>query len=73
MTVATLTELSQAGETVDQLVWRVLGRGASAVEAVLEDNPGLADLGLFLPRGVAVRIPVASAGPAVTPLVQLWT
>lgn len=69
---APFTARSLAGETVDQLVWRVLGKGASAVEAVLAANPNLADLGLFLPRDQAVVIPMAAAGPAARPLIQLW-
>jgi phage tail protein X len=60
-------------ETVDQLVWRVNGGGASAVEAVLRANPGLAGLGPFLPEGRAVTIP-DTAAPSAEPvqLVNLW-
>ncbi len=61
-----------ANETVDALVWRALRRGASAVEQVLLANPNLADHGLFLPRGLAVVLPVSASGPAVVPLINLW-
>lgn len=70
---APLTVTAKDGETVDALVFRVLGKGATAIEAVLEANPNLADLGLFLPRGQPVVIPVVASGPAVTPMIQLWT
>lgn len=70
---APLIESAQEGETVDGLVFRVLGKGAAAVEAVLAANPNLADLGLFLPLGHPVVIPVAASAPARTPLIQLWT
>lgn len=64
---------AEAGESVDALVYRVLGKGAAAVEAVLEANPNLADLGLFLPLGHAVVIPVVATGPVTVPMIQLWT
>lgn len=67
-----MTVLAQAGETLDQLVWRAIGMAAPAVEAVLAANPGLADLGPFLPRATPVIIPVGSDAPAPSRLVQLW-
>lgn len=70
---APMIEYAQADETVDALVFRVLGKGASAIEDVLEANPNLADLGLFLPLGQRVVIPVAALGPETTPMIQLWT
>lgn len=60
-------------ETLDALVWRVLRRSASAVEAVLRANPGLADQGPFLSRGQLVEIPEEASAPVSRPLVQLWT
>lgn len=60
-----------AGETVDELVWRAAG--TSAVEPVLEANPGLAGLGPRLPEGQPVLLPeIVSAAPAAAELVQLW-
>lgn len=67
-----MTVRALAGETVDALVWRVLGLGASAVEQVFEANPNLADAGLFLARDQRVVLPVSATAPAATPLVQLW-
>lgn len=61
------------GETVDQLVWRTVGRGAPVVERVLEANPGLAEAGLFLRRGQRVLIPANATRAAPVPMTQLWT
>ena len=69
---APIVASAEAGETIDALVWRVLRKGPSAVEQVLLANPNLADHGLFLPRGLAVLLPVSTSAPAVTPLINLW-
>lgn len=71
--VAPMTVQSVAGETVDELVYRTLGKSSPAVEQVLAANPNLADHGLHLPRDLAVVIPTAASGPADTPMIQLWT
>lgn len=67
-----MTEKAHAGETLDALVWRVLGQGAEAVEDVLAVNPGLTELGALLPEGTPVLIPDIAAAPAEVDLVQLW-
>jgi len=69
----TLTVTALQNETIDALVWRVLGADASAVGAVLSLNRGLAQLGPTLPEGTPVILPVKSA-PAIAPreTVQLW-
>lgn len=60
-----------ADEPLDSLIWRELG--TSAVEAVLAANPGLAEIGPFLPEGQPVLLPEAAEAPASTAeLVQLW-
>lgn len=69
---APLTVTARQGERLDQLVWRANGGGPAAVEAVLEANPGLADLGPMLPEGTQVIIPATPAAEPV-PLVQLWS
>lgn len=63
--------IAHQGDTVDSLCWRHLGSSA-AVEQVLEDNPGLAALGLILPEGTAVTLPDAAPAAGNTPLLQLW-
>jgi phage tail protein X len=49
--------VARAGETVDALCWRILGRTAAVTEQVLARNPGLADLGPVLPAGLEVDLP----------------
>ena len=61
------------GETVDQLVWRVLGLASPAVERVLAANPQIADAGQFLTLGQRVVIPAAARRPTTAPMTQLWT
>ncbi|KAB0547904.1 phage tail protein [Pseudomonas argentinensis] len=58
-------------ETLDALCWRHYGRTAGVVEAVLEANPGLADLGPNLPQGHAVTLPDAAPQPEQQ-AVTLW-
>jgi phage tail protein X len=59
-------------ETLDALLWRFTGQ--RSVEAILAANPGLADLGPFLPAGHAVDLTAAETAPApaIRELVQLW-
>ncbi|MGS0740430.1 tail protein X [Glaciimonas sp. GG7] len=60
-------------DTLDLLCWRHLGTTANVVEAALERNPGLADLGPFIPHGLLVTLPDPSASPANTiETVNLW-
>ncbi len=43
------TVIATQGETVDSLCWQYYGRTAGVTEAVLDANPGLADLGPVIP------------------------
>lgn len=64
---------ARQGDTLDALCWRHLGTTEGLVEAALELNPGLAELGPVLPHGAPVRLPpLPPAGAADRPLVQLW-
>lgn len=63
---------SQQGDTVDLLCWRFYGRTDGTVEAVLEANPGLADLGLMLPLGTLVEMPEFGEVASTAPLLQLF-
>jgi phage tail protein X len=46
------------GISLDLLLWRKFGvRGRELVEVTLGLNPGLADLGAFLPLGTVVVVP----------------
>jgi phage tail protein X len=61
------------GDTVDQLCWRHLGRTQGVVEATLERNPALSQLGPFLPAGtwVDLAVPAETALPA-SRVINLW-
>jgi phage tail protein X len=61
-----------AGESLDALIWRATGGGASAVEATLSANPGLAAESAALPEGRAVTVPATAPTVATVDLVNLW-
>jgi len=63
---------AQQNDTVDALCWRHYGRTAGVTEAVLEANPGLADLGPILPQGVMVNMPEAQSTAPARQMVNLW-
>lgn len=69
----TFTVTAEQGESLDALVWRVLGAGSGVVEQVYELNRDLAELGAVLPEGHEVILPVFSAAPVqAREMVQLW-
>lgn len=64
---------ARAGETVDAICWRTLGRTRNVTEQVLALNPGLAAKGPKLPAGTVVVLPdTAALAPAVSETVHLW-
>lgn len=66
---------AQDGETLDALVWRVLGRTAALTELAFDQNPDLAALGPVLPGGTLVDLTgafAATAAPARREIVNLW-
>ena len=67
-----LTLTAAQGNTLDALLWREAGLGADALLAVLEANPGLADLGPILPPGTRVVVPDLRPAPSDLPLIQIW-
>ncbi|MBV8971481.1 MAG: tail protein X [Sphingomonadaceae bacterium] len=62
---------ARRSETLDAMLWRLTGRGGT-VEATLDANPGLADLGPWLPDGTAVAVPETPIAPPPRALVNLW-
>jgi len=65
--------IARAGDTVDAVCWRELGRTAAVCEQVLNLNPNLATLGPVLPAGTPVVLPdLAGMAPAVADTVNLW-
>ena len=59
----------QEGDTLDRICWLHYGR-ESAVPRVIEANPGISDLGPYLPAGTLVTLPDLADPPRQT--VQLW-
>jgi phage tail protein X len=58
---------------VDIVCLAVYGEESGYTEAVLEANPGLADLGPVLPAGTVIKLPTISAADAGEPVVvRLW-
>lgn len=66
------TVIASQGDTVDGLCWRYYGRTAGVTEAVLEANPGLADLGAVIPHGTTVYLPDAVPQAEQRQVVNLW-
>ena len=66
------TYQTRDGDVIDDVCRRFYGREAGAVEAVLEANPGLADLGTVLPAGTVVKLPELPRPLETIPTVKLW-
>ncbi|MFI8729414.1 tail protein X [Stutzerimonas kunmingensis] len=66
------TVIANQGDTVDAICWRYYGRTAGVTEAVLDANPGLADLGTVIPHGTAVTLPDAAPQAEQRQVVNLW-
>ncbi len=64
--------IASQGDTVDAICWRYYGRTAGVTEAVLEANPGLADLGPILPHGTQVTLPDAAPQAEQRQVLNLW-
>ena len=61
---------SREGDTVDQIAARCYDGDTAMTVAILEANPGLADLGPILPRGTLVSLPAKLA--ATAEITNLW-
>ena len=69
----TMTATAHQGETLDALVWRILGAGSGTVEQVLELNRDIAGIGAVLPEGRVVVLPRLTVAPVQErKIVQLW-
>jgi phage tail protein X len=65
--------VARAGETIDALCFRQLGRTAGVTEQTLALNPGMAARGNKLAQGEQVNLPdIAAAAIARRETVQLW-
>lgn len=67
------TVIAAQGDTVDSLCWGYYGRTAGVTEAVLDANPGLADLGPIIPHGTALTLPDAAPQAEQPQVVNLWS
>ena len=63
---------SRDNDLIDAVCRAFYGREAGAVEAVLEANPGLADLGPVLPAGTKVTLPDLPSPLETIETVKLW-
>ncbi|MDM3884693.1 tail protein X [Pseudomonas sp. BCRC 81390] len=64
---------SIAGDTVNVLLYRTLGRSDDeAEEALWAINPGLAEHGPVLPAGVQVAMPELAVKPTAAKPVSVW-
>ena len=63
------------GDTVDMIAMRYFGRTGMITEQILDDNRGLAALGITLPHGTPVALPAPDdLSPTREPeTVSLWT
>ena len=66
------TYRTSEGDIIDAVCRRHYGREAGAVEAVLEANPGLAELGPVLPAGTLVELPELPRPLEIIETVKLW-
>ena len=66
------TYTSRDGDVIDAVCRAFYGREAGAVEAVLEANPGLAELGPVLPAGTKVTLPDLPRPLETIETVKLW-
>ncbi|MFP3019912.1 MULTISPECIES: tail protein X [unclassified Wolbachia] len=53
----TVHYIAQENEMLDYICFKHYGHSSGAVEIVLEENPGLADYGSFLPAGLKIKLP----------------
>lgn len=66
--------LSKLGDQLDRIVQRHYGTLSNrALERVLSQNKGLANLGPLLPPGVTLKLPPLPASVSVTSLPKLWS
>ncbi|WP_386086922.1 tail protein X [Wolbachia endosymbiont (group A) of Norellia spinipes] len=53
----TIYYLAKENDMLDYICWKHYGFTSGAVEIVLEENPGLAEYGSFLPAGLKIKLP----------------
>lgn len=64
--------VTKDGDTADFIAWKHYGnQNAGTVEALVDANHGLADMGPVLPSGLVINLPVIET-TATTQGVKLW-
>lgn len=63
---------TREGDLLDWICWRHYGHLQGTVEAALNANPGLAELGPVLPGGVNIVLPELPATPTRA-TIRLWS
>lgn len=63
---------AQANEMVDEICHLYYGRTQVTVEAVYEENPGLAELGPRLPVGTLIELPDVPEDSTKARYAELW-
>lgn len=66
------TIIALQNDTVDAICWREYGKSSGVVEKVLEANPKIAGLGVFLPMGIEVILPDIETPQQIKQTIQLW-
>ncbi|MCW2362462.1 MULTISPECIES: tail protein X [Sphingobium] len=71
--MSVMTARALQAETLDALVWRVLGKGSGTVEQVLEANRDVAGAGTLLAEGQEIILPILTRESAPDrDIIQLW-
>lgn len=68
----TTTYRTSQGDTLDYICWKFYGQQSGAVEAVLNANPGLADLGIVLPTDTEIVLPELTKPVTEQQPIRLW-
>ncbi len=64
--------VTSQGDTLDFICWKFYKQQSGAVEAVLEANPGLADLGPVIPANTKILLPDLPAPVTEIAVISLW-
>ncbi|MDG7056551.1 MAG: tail protein X [Wolbachia endosymbiont of Penenirmus auritus] len=62
---------TKENDMLDYICWKHYGFTSGAVEIVLEENPGLAEYGSFLPAGLKIKLPVIEK-PLQKSTLKIW-
>nr|WP_265023193.1 tail protein X [Wolbachia endosymbiont (group B) of Ischnura elegans] len=63
--------LAKENDMLDYICWKHYGFTSGAVEIVLEENPGLAEYGSFLPAGLKIKLPIIEK-PLQKSILKIW-